>query len=325
MKTLKLLAGVAAMSIAFGASAIAQDVENYPERTIEMVVPFGAGGGTDILARTIASELPERLEQEVVIENRGGGGSAVGTVYAMQRPADGYTLLFQSSAFMINTVLQDDLPYDAIEDLAPISLLASGPVVLVTHPDTGINSFDELLDRARAEPGSMTFATGGPGSSPHLVQELLKSETETDYITVHFGGSGPAIVDLLGGHVDLMFAGVSQSREHIDSGDLIALGVTGGQRNEAIPDVPTMGELGWEGIDGGTLWGILAPAGTPEPIIEMLSDVFAEVMGLPQINQRLVDLGFVAIGSTPEEYAETIRNEIDRWGRVVEEAGIEVD
>lgn len=321
--TLKPILASLAAAMALAAALPAAAVDNYPERPIRMVVPFGAGGGTDILARIIATELPQRLGQEVFIENRGGGGSAVGTVYAMQQAPDGETLLFQSSAFTINTALQDNLPYDAINDLAPISLLASGPVVLVAHPSSGITSLDEMLERARSAPGTLRFATGGPGSSPHLVQELLKSVTDTDYITVHFGGSGPAIIDLLGGHVELMFAGVSQSAEHIDAGSLIPLAITGAQRSRALPDVPTFTELDLADIDGGTFWGVLAPAGTPEPIIDKLSGIFAEVMELPQVVERLDDLGFNAIGSTPAEYATNIRDEIERWTRVIEEAGIE--
>lgn len=319
MKILNSL--MAAATLAFAAPLAAQ--ADYPERAVQMIVPFGPGGGTDILGRVIATELPSRLGQEVFIENRGGGGSAIGTVYVMQQPADGYTLLFQSSAFMLNSVLQENLPYSPTEDLAPISLLASGPVVLVAHPSTGFTTFEDVLAAAREAPGTLRFATGGPGSSPHLTQELLKSVTDTDYITVHFGGSGPALVDILGGHVELMFAGVSQAREHIDSGALTAIAVTGDQRNPAIPDVPTFAEVGHPDIIGGTLWGILAPAGTPAPVIEQLSGIFQEIMDLPQIVERLTELGFVSIGSTPEVYAETIRSEIEQWGFVVEEAGIE--
>lgn len=312
------MALLAAVAVAPGAAAA-----DYPSRTVKMIVPFGAGGGTDILGRIIAVPLPKLLGQDVFIENKGGGGSAVGTVAAIRSPADGYTLLFQSSAFTINTALRDNLPYDAINDLAPISLLATGPVVMVAHPSLGAKTLDEVLALASKNPGSITFATGGQGSSPHLGQEQLMAATGTKFVTVHYKGSGPAIKDLLGGHVKLMLAGVSQSRKHIESGAIVPIAVTGAKRNAAIPNVPTFGELGLgDKVTAGTIWGVLAPAGTPKPIIDKLGGIFAEIMRMDSIVEKLESLGYVAVGSTPEEYADNIKSEIARWTKVVNDAGI---
>lgn len=300
----------------------AEAAGDYPNRSVRIIVPFGPGGGTDILARIITRHVPERLGQEMIIENKGGGGSAIGTVKAVHSPNDGYTLLFQSSALTINTALYDDLPYDPIKDLDPISLLASGPIVLVVHPSTKVKSLDELLARAKKAPGTLTFATGGQGSSPHLGLEQLMSATGTKFVPVHYKGSGPAVKDLLGGHVGIMFAGISQSRTHIDSGALIALAVTRDKRNPALPNVPTLKELGYGTVTAGSYWGALAPKGTPKEIIDRLSGIFAEVMRIPSVIKRLEGLGYISIGSTPEEYAKNIRSEIVRWTAVVKKAGI---
>lgn len=300
----------------------AQAAGDYPSHPVRIVVPFGPGGGTDILARIITRHVPERLGQDMIVENKGGGGSAIGTVKVLNSPNDGYTMLFQSSAFTINTALYDDLPYDAIKDFDPISLLASGPIVLVVHPSTKVKTMDELLARAKKAPGTLTFATGGQGSSPHLGLEQLMSATGTKFVPIHYKGSGPAIKDLLGGHVGIMFAGISQSRKHIDSGALIALAVTRDTRNAALPNVPTLKELGFGSVTAGTYWGALAPKGTPTKIIKRLSAIFAEIMRLPDVIKRLEGLGYVSIGSTPEEYAKNIRSEIKRWTAVVKKAGI---
>lgn len=317
-----LIAGLALSSPA----TLAQDAAEYPERPVTVVVPFGAGGGTDNLMRQVVPYMSERLGEEFVIENRAGGGSAVGTVYAIAAGGDGYTLVMHSSSAAINLALYGTLPYDLFNDLKPISLLASAPVVLVTHPSTGITSFEQLLDKARAEPGQINFATGGHGSSPHLALELMMAVTGTEFVPVHYKGSGPATVDLLGGHVGMMFSGISQSREHIIAGRLNAIAVTGTKRNPALPDVPTVAELGYPDVSAaGTNWGLKAPKGTPDAIIEKVSAELAEIMQIEELRDRLGQLGYFTVGSTPEEYEKQIREEYDRWAKVVKEAGIEAE
>jgi tripartite-type tricarboxylate transporter receptor subunit TctC len=318
--------GLIVLSGATWQTADAQSADGYPERPVTVVVPFAPGGGADNLTRLVTPHLSERLGQEFVVENRGGGGAAIGTAHVIQAPADGYTLLLHSSTPAINTALYGELPYDYFGDLHPISLMASGPVVLVVHPDTGITSLEELLDQAREAPGTVTFSTGGPGSPPHLALELLMNVTGTEFVAQHYRGSGPATVDLLGGHVNAMFSGVSQSREHIEAGGLVAIAITGQERNPALPDVPTMAELGYEEVSrAGTYWGMLARRGTPEEIIDLLSGELGEILQIPELVERLGELGYVPIGSTPEDYEAHIRGEIERWTRVVQEAGIQVE
>lgn len=328
MKAMNILkAAIAASAIALGAqTAVAQSADNYPERAVTVVVPFEAGGGTDNLMRLVVPHMSEKLGNEFVIENRGGGGSAVGSVYAISQGGDGYTLLMHSSSAAINLALYGSLPYDLFEDLKPISLLASGPVVLVAHPSVGVSTLDELLERAKAAPGTINFATGGNGSPPHLALELMMSVTDTQFVPVHYRGAGPATTDVLGGHVGLMFSGVSQSREHIEAGRLIPIAITGAERNKALPDVPTMAELGYADVsEAGTYWGLLAPKGTPDAIVDKVSGALQEIMKLDAVAERIEPLGFVGIGSTADEYAAHIRGEADRWIRVVEEAEIKAE
>jgi tripartite-type tricarboxylate transporter receptor subunit TctC len=319
------VAGLLCLPILLSTAPAVAD-ENYPERPVTIVVPFAPGGGADNLIRLVAPHLSERLGQEFVIENRGGGGASIGTAYVIQAPADGYTLLNHSSTPAINTALYGELPYDYFGDLQPISLLASGPLVLVVHPNSGHESLEDLLEAARAEPASIVFSTGGPGSPPHLALELMMSVTDTEFVPQHYRGSGPATVDLLGGHVTGMFSGVSQSREHIEAGTLRAIAITGAERNAALPDVPTMTELGYEDVSAaGTYWGMLARRGTPQAIIDRLNAELVEIMKTPELVERLTQLGYVATTSTPQGYEDHIRGEIELWTRVVEEADIQVE
>jgi len=318
-----LMALAPALALIARRPALAQSAADYPSRPVKIVVPFAPGGGADNLARLVAPLLRAKLGQEFVIENRGGGGSSLGTVYAINAGGDGYTLVLHSSSAAINLALYGRLPYDLFNDLKPVSLLASGPVVLVAHPSTGVRTFDQLLARAKAEPGKINFATGGNGSPPHLALELMMHVTGTRFVPVHYRGSGPATTDVLGGHVGFMFSGVSQSRAHIEGGRLIAIGVTGATRIAALPNTPTMAELGYPAIsEAGTYWGMLAPKGTPDAIVNKLSAALAEVMKTPALVERMTALGYVGIGSTPAQHAAHIKQAVEQWTAVVRAAGI---
>jgi tripartite-type tricarboxylate transporter receptor subunit TctC len=296
---------------------------NYPNRPVKIVIPFAPGGGTDNLMRIVAQHMRDKLGQEFILETRGGGGSAVGTIYAIGAGGDGYTLITHSSSAAINLALYGSLPYDLEKDLRPVSLLASGPVVLVTHPSTNIKSLDDLLTRAKAAPGTINFATGGNGSPPHLALELLMNVTGAKFVPVHYKGAGPATTDVLGGHVGMMFSGVSQSRELIESGKLIAIAITGDKRNAALPNVPTMAELGYPDVsNAGTYWGLLAPKGTPDEVINKLAAALPGIMKDKSLADKIEPLGFVGIGSTPQEYAAHIKGEVDRWTRVAKSGNI---
>ncbi|MCC7427909.1 MAG: tripartite tricarboxylate transporter substrate binding protein [Alphaproteobacteria bacterium] len=323
---LAALASAPAAALLGGVPALAQGAGNYPSRPVKIVVPFAPGGGADNLARLVAPLLREKLGQEFVIENRGGGGSSLGTVFTINAGGDGYTLVVHSSSAAINLALYGQLPYDLYNDLKPVSLMASGPVVLVAHPSTGVRTMEQLLERGRAQPGRVNFATGGNGSPPHLALELMMHVTGVRFVPVHYRGAGPATTDVLGGHVGYMYSGVSQSRAHIEAGRLVAIGVTGTSRLPALPNTPTMAELGYPRVsDAGTYWGMLAPKGTPDEIVNRLSATMAEVMKNAGLVERMTALGYVGIGSTPAEYAAHIRGEVERWTAVARASDIKPD
>lgn len=322
MKTMTLFA-TAAAALAFAASAQAQ--EDFPSKPVTLVVPFGAGGGTDNLVRTFQGALQEELGQTVVVENRPGGGSTIGTDLVTNADADGYTVLVVDTAITVNPALYDDLPYDALEDLDPVSMLATGPVILVAHPSSEASSVEELIMLAEENPDQLTFASGGNGSSTHLALELMQLETGIDVVHVPYRGSGPATTDLVGGHVDYMFNGISASKPHLESGALKALAVTGEERNPAVPEVPTFAELGYPEVNPMSIWGAWVPAGTDPAIVEQLSEAFSVAVNDPEVVEQLNALGYFTVGSSPEEYGERVRAETDRWGEVVDAAGITVD
>ena len=307
----------------FGSFAVA--ASDYPSRPIRVIIPFAAGGSTDLVARFMESPFSARTGQRLIIENRGGASSITGTMSVVQAKPDGYTMLLTSSSYVVNTVTYKRLPYDAFKDLTPVSLLASGPLVLVAHPSTGIRSVRQLIDEARKNPGKLTYASGGTGSPPHLGAELFQMETGTKMLHVPYKGSGGAMADLSGGHVQLMFAGFGQAKSFVDSGQLIALAVTAPRRSVAYPNVPTLTELGLGKVDAGTYWGALAPKGTPDDVVQTLSALLSEIVKLPEVHDKLEELGYETIGTTPDEYGKQLREEVGRWGPVVKTIGLAVD
>jgi tripartite-type tricarboxylate transporter receptor subunit TctC len=307
------------------AAAPALTETDYPTRTVTLIVPFGAGGGTDNLARTFLPAFQEALGGTVVIENRPGGGSTIGTEAAVRAAPDGYTVLLTDTAIMVNPALYDNLPYNTLEDLEPVSMIATGPVLLVAHPDAEADTLGDLIELARERPGQLPFASGGHGASTHLALELMQLETNTEVVHIPYGGSGPATTDLVAGHVQYMFNGISASRPHLDAGALKAIAVTSDERHPAVPDVPTFAEEGFPGVNPMSIWGAWVPVGTPEPIIEKLSGALAEAVGDPKVDASLGELGFLTVGSSPAEYGERVVTEMERWAEVIEAAGIEVD
>src|SRR4051794_28517939 len=298
---------VAACSLMLAGACAAQ---NYPSRYIRMIVPYVPGGGTDTLTRTIAPKLGETLGQQIIIDNRVGGSSAVGTDIAAKASPDGYTLLMVDTSFTTNPALYGKLPFDPVKDFAPVSLVASAPVILVVHPSVPIRNVKEFVALAKARPGELNFASGAPGSSTHLGGELLKSAAKVDVVNIPYKGTGQAITDVLGGQVGMMFAGISTIRQHVRAGKLRAIAVTGEQRAAAMPEVPTFTESGLVGVDSGTYWGCLAPAATPKEIVNKVSAALHTVVMSPDIRARLEERGYTVIGSVPERFAENIRSEI---------------
>jgi tripartite-type tricarboxylate transporter receptor subunit TctC len=299
--------------------------QTYPTRPVRIVVPFGAGGGTDNLARIAEPYVSRALGQSVIIDNRPGGGSVIGTDAVAKSAPDGYTVLMTDSSIAFNPSLLKSLPYDTLRDLEPVSLLATAPVILVAHPKIGATTLREFVSLAKAQPGKFNYASGGNGSSTHLGGELLKLVAGIDLVHIAYKGTGPAINDLIGGHVDVMFSGISSARPQLDAGALRGLAVTGGERNPAVPNVPTFAEEGFADVTASTWWGVLVPKGTPTEIIDRLSIAFARAMRDQEITARLAPLGYVPLGGGPSDYAANLRSEIGKWNDVVTRARIRIE
>lgn len=316
-----LLAGFAGTALA--CTARAQPA--YPTRPIRVIIPFGAGGGTDNLIRLLEPHVTRTLGQPLVIETRPGAGGIVGTELVARSEPDGYTLLAMDTTFVINPGLFPSLPYDPARDFAAVTILANAPVVLIVHPSVPARTLQELLALARAKPGSLSYASGGLGSPVHLVGEMLKAEAGVQINHIPYRGTGPAMNDIIAGHVDMGMNGLSASRPHILEGRVRPLAVTGDRRAEAFPDVPTFAELGLPGVELYTHWGILVRAGTPEPIISKLADAFNQAVLRPDLKDRLTELGYVPSGAGPAVYAETIRRETAKFTAVMRAANIRPD
>lgn len=299
--------------------------QGFPDRPVRVIVPFGPGGGTDNLVRLIEPHVRAALGQPLVIENRAGAGGTIGSEMVARAPADGYTVLIVDSSFAINPSLFPRLPYDSEKDFAPVSLLATGPVILLAHPSLPVTSLQELVAMAKARPGALNYASGGNGASTHLAGELLKMVAGIDLVHVPYRGTGPATIDVVAGHVKLMFNGISAARPHVDAGRLRALAVTGDRRADALPDVPTFAEAGLAGVTASTYWGALVPAGTPAPAIARLSEALRAGVRHPDVQERLTALGFAPIGGSPADYAENLRTETAKWAEVVRKANVKLD
>jgi tripartite-type tricarboxylate transporter receptor subunit TctC len=302
----------------------AAQAQTYPTRPIRLVVPFGAGGGTDNLARIVEPFVSKALGQPIVIENRPGGGSVIGMDAVAKAAPDGYTLVMTDTSIAVNPSLKP-LPYDTLKDFEPVSLLATAPVILMAHPKVRAKTLQEFVALAKAQPGKFNYASGGNGASTHLGGELLKLVTGIDIVHVPYKGTGPAMNDLVGGHVDIMFSGISSAKPFMDAGTLRAYAVTGETRNAAVPDVPTFAEAGLGGVTASTYWGVLAPKGTPQEIVEKVSAAFAQGMKDPGIGARVAELGYLPIAGGPSAYAENLHTEIEKWGKVVHSANIRAD
>ena len=296
----------------------------YPVKPVRIVVPFAPGGGTDILTRIILPKLNETLKQQLIVDNRPGAGSQIGTEAVAKAAPDGYTLLMVDTAFMTNPSLYSKLAYSE-KDFAPVALAATAPVIMIVHASVPVRTVKELVALARAQPGALNFASGGPGSSTHLGVELLKYVAKIDLVHIPYKGTGPAVADVLGGQVTMMFAGISSVKQHVEAGRLRAIAVTGERRSPAMPKVPTFGEAGMRAVDASSYWGMLAPARTPPDIVARLSTAMTQVLNLPDVRDKLVELGFDPIGGNPTQYAALLAKENDKWAKVIRAAGVKLD
>jgi tripartite-type tricarboxylate transporter receptor subunit TctC len=303
--------------VAPGLPVLAQD---YPSKPVRVIVPYAAGGATDTLARLVATRIDQELKQSVVIDNRGGGASQVGTQAVATAPPDGYTIGMIDSAFVINPALfSGKLPYDTRKDFAPISLIATTPLVFVVHPSVAARSVQELVALAKRTPG-MTYALPGLGTPTHLAGEQLRQASGIELVSIPYRGAGPSIADFIAGQVQMTFATVPSILEHVRAGRARALAVVG-ERSPLLPDLPTMAEAGFQ-VDAGLMFGLVAPAATPAAIVTRLSAAATASVTTEPLRSRLVELGFVPIGSKPEEMRARIEAEITKWSRIIEAGNI---
>ena len=319
-----LVSAVAACSL--GALSTVAQAQAWPARPIRLICPFPPGGAVDIASRAVAVELARTLGVAVTVENRPGAGGNVGGGEAARAAPDGYTLFMTTSGIQaINPVLYPKMQYDPNKDLVPVSALVSLSNVLVLHPSVKANSVEELIALAKAQPGKLTYASSGSGTSIHMSGELFKQLTGTDIVHVPYKGSAPAVVDLLGGQVNLMFDNIPSALPHIKAGKLRALATTGARRDPTLPDLPTVAEAGVRGYESGVWFGLAVPAGTPKDIVEHLSADAIKATRAPDFVKRMSELGYVIIGSSPGQMAEMIRVEVARWGPVVKASGATAD
>jgi tripartite-type tricarboxylate transporter receptor subunit TctC len=313
------LIGFAVASVAPGPARA-----EYPDKPLRLIVPFPPGGATDPLARMLSQKLAAVFGQQVVVDNRSGAGTTIGAEIAAKSPPDGYTLFLGSIANAISAVLYRKLNYDLVRDIAPVTLLATTPGVLVVHPTLPVKSVRELIALAKAQ-GQLAYASAGNGTPPHLAAELFSYMTGVKMIHVPYKGGGPAVIALLSGEVPLSFASLPSALPHVRAGKLRALGVTTAQRSPALPDLPAIGEAGVPDYAAETWYGLSVPAGTPQEIIARLHAETVKAFMLADVKERLDHMGFVGRLSTPEEYAAFQRSEIEKWRTVVKAANMRAD
>ena len=290
-----------------------------------MIIPYPPGGPTDILGRIVAQNLTEKLGQQVVVENKPGASGMIGADLVAKAPPDGYTLLANASIHVINPSLYKNPTYDAIKDFTPVSLIADVPLVLVVAPELPVKSVKDLIALAKSSSGKLNFASSGNAAAPHLAGEAFKIATGVDMQHVPYKGSGPALTDLMGGQVQLMFDSLPSSISHVKSGKLRAIAVTTAKRSSALPNVPTIAESGVPGFDISTWYGIWAPAGTPKEIVSKLSGEIAKIVKIPDVRERLAGLGAEPVGNSPDEFAAYCRSELAKWAKIVKASGATVD
>ena len=300
-------------------SSVPTSAASYPERPIKLVVPFPPGATTDVVGRAIAQWLSASLGQQVVVENRAGAAATIGTQFVATSPPDGYTLLLGISSSMVVAPVFTKVPYDPVKDFAPISIVTSAPFGLVVHPSVPAKNTAELIALAKARPGALNMASSGDGSSAHLTGELFKSMAGINMTHVPYKGGAPAMTDLIGGQVEVLFDVVSATLPHVASGKVRALGVSSTERLAASPDIPTIAET-VPGYESSAWFGIPAPAGTPPEIVSRLNRELVDAVSRPENQKFLTERGLQPIGTTPERFADQIRNDLVKWGKVVKEA-----
>jgi tripartite-type tricarboxylate transporter receptor subunit TctC len=297
----------------------------YPSKPIRLVVGFTPGGGVDINARLLGPKLTEYLGQQVIVDNRPGAGTNIANEFVAKSPPDGYTLLINTAAIAINMALYKKVPFDTLRDFAPISVFSQSPNILVVHSSVPAKNVKELIALAKAKPGSLNFSSAGSGTTQHLAGELFKLRSGINIVHVPYKGSAPSLTALIGGEVSLTFANIPAIYQHVKSGRLRPLASAGPKRSELMPEVPTMAEAGVKGVEVVVWYGVLAPAATPKEIVNTLAGLVKKAAFAPDIKQKLIDQGAEPVGSTPEEFAKLLREEVTKWAEVVKASGAKAD
>jgi tripartite-type tricarboxylate transporter receptor subunit TctC len=305
------------------ATALAQ---NYPTKPVTIVVPFAAGGTTDILARIIGQALTAELGQSVIVDNRAGAGGNIGGALVAKSPADGYTLFMGTvGTHAINASLYKKMPFDPVKDFAPLTRVANVPNLLVANPNQPFKTVKDLIAYAKANPGKVNFGSSGNGSSIHLSGELFKSLAKVDMVHVPYKGSAPAVTDLLGNQIAIMFDNMPSAIQHVRSGKLVPIAVTTAKRSPELPNVPTIAEAGVPGYEATSWFGLFAPANTPAPLVAQLNKAIVKVLAQPEVKKKINEQGAETYSETPEQFAAFIQAESAKWGKVVKESGASLD
>ena len=309
--------------VLFASAALGAD--EYPARTVRVIVPFAPGGGTDIVARILGRELSQKLGQSFVIENRPAGSGIVGADHVAKAPADGYTLLFAFSSLSSSAKLFSHLPYDPIRDFAPVALATTSPLLAVVPASLPAKNVAEFIAHAKAHPGKLNYGSSGPGSSPHLATELFLSMTGTQMAHIAYKGIAPAITALLADEVQFSLVPIAVGMPHVRSGKLRALGVAGLSRSSAAPELPAIAESGLPGFEVIGWWGVLAPAKTPRSAVDLLNRELRAALELPDVRRTLLDQGMDPAGGTPEQFGALIKADMDKWGAIGRRLGVKLD
>lgn len=322
LRVLRLIAAGVAFLLGLSQLSLA---ETYPAHPVRLIVPFAAAGPTDVIARIVAQKLSDAWGQQVYIENLPGAGGNTGIANAAKSKPDGYTILVVSTGFIVNPSMYAKVPYDPLKDFSPITLVAASPNVISAHPSFPAKTLKELIELVKAHPGTYSFAQPATGSTPHLAGELLKQKYGLDLVTVPFNGAGLAVNSTIGGHTPIAFTALPPAMSNIKEGKLHGIAVLSTRRSPSLPDVPTNVEAGVPDLESDTLTGIVAPAGTPNEIIERWHRNIVQMVAIPDVKERLESLGFVPVANTPQEFDQRLKTEMEKWGKVVRDANIRAD
>ena len=320
MRAVRLLAGLIALF-----AALASGDQTYPYKPVKLIVTYPPGGSSDLMARILAQKLQDAWGQPVVVESKPGAAGAIGMQYAKEQPPDGYSFVIGNLGPVTTNPLLTKVPYDSERDFVPVSLIATGPNILVVNPSTPVKTLKELVDYSRANPKKVNFGSSGPGSVAHLAGEMFKNDARLDITHIAYKGGILSVQDLVAGHVQLVFSDALPAMQFIKSGRLRALCATGQERTPTMPDIPTCVESGMPGVVAVNWWGVLLPAGTPKPVVQKFHADLVKVMNDPDLKSRFADLGVDAVSSTPEEFAAFMKSESARYAKLIKDANIQID